>query len=426
MEYTPSYQAVDSQESNLSGKTNLFLNMFWLGFVIYTIIFTISVTGHIPFSLIVLFQIIQFSSLFMFLISAFVVMRYQIENMFLMITFILYCCWQLSVVFRGFIFNVEYIKTSLLDAWFGVLIYFAPLVILLPKEIASLKKIFNVIIILAVFYLLFDIIFIKELLYPYGGNRLAQALVEYFSRNLSIPCGLIVLTYIYHSNKKNLFALSIVILTFLFAAVRARRTLMFMSMTLLVISYIVFYFSNRGKIMKVVFSVILILSLGMYGAYVYTLQKNGAFGLLTSRMHEDTRSGVVKSFYRDMKTTDWLIGKGVNGQYFCPGIDEGNRITTYRIVIETGYLQIILKGGIISLALMLLISIPAMIKGFFRSNNLLSKGAAIWILWFLFNLYSSVGNAFILSYILFWISIGLCYEPGILAKTDDEIKQEFL
>jgi hypothetical protein len=199
-----------------------------------------------------------------------------------------------------------------------------------------------------------------------------------------------------------------------------------MSMTLLVISYIVFYFSNRGKIMKVVFSVILILSLGMYGAYVYTLQKNGAFGLLTSRMHEDTRSGVVKSFYRDMKTTDWLIGKGVNGQYFCPGIDEGNRITTYRIVIETGYLQIILKGGIISLALMLLISIPAMIKGFFRSNNLLSKGAAIWILWFLFNLYSSVGNAFILSYILFWISIGLCYEPGILAKTDDEIKQEFL
>jgi hypothetical protein len=343
-----------------------------------------------------------------------------------MITFILYCCWQVSVVIRGFIFDVEYIKTSLLDAWFGVFIYFVPLILLFPKEIASYKKIFNLIVILGIFYLFFDLIFIKELLYPYGGNRLAQALVEYFSRNLSIPCGLILFTFIYHSNKKNLFALSIVILTFLFAAVRARRSLMFMSITLLVISYVVFYFSNRGKIMKIVFSVILILSLGMYGAYIYTLQKSGVFGLLTSRMHEDTRSGVINSFYSDMNTTDWLIGRGVNGQYFCPGIDEGNRITTYRIVIETGYLQIILKGGIISLVLLLLIAIPAMIKGFFYSKNLFSKAAAIWILWFLFNLYSSVGNAFILSYLLFWISIGICYEPGIIAKTDDEIKKELL
>lgn len=413
-------------ESNLSGRTDLFLNLFWIGFIIYTLIYTTSITGHIPFRLIVFFQILQFSSMFLFLISAFMLMQFKIANTYLMITFILYCCWQLSVVIRGFIFEVEYIKTSLLDAWFGIFIYFVPLMLLFPKKIASYKKIFNVIVILAGFYLFFDLIFIKELLYPYGGNRLAQALVEYFSRNLSIPCGLILLTYLYHTNKKNLFSLSIVILTFLFAAIRARRSLMFMTMTLLVISYLVFYFSNRGKIMKIVFSVILVLSMGMYGAYIYSLQKSGVFGLLTSRMHEDTRTGVVNSFYRDMNTTDWLIGRGVNGQYFCPGIDEGNRITTYRIVIETGYLQIILKGGIISLTLLLLIAIPAMIKGFFQSKNLLSKGAAIWILWFLLMLYSSVGNAFILSYLLFWISIGICYEPAIISKTNDEIKRELL
>jgi hypothetical protein len=195
-------------------------------------------------------------------------------------------------------------------------------------------------------------------------------------------------------------------------------------MTLLVISYLVYYFSNRGKIMKIVFSVILIFSLGLYGVYIYSLQKSGVFSLLTSRLYEDTRTGVVKSFYRDMKTADWVIGKGVNGQYFCPGIDEGNRITTNRIVIETGYLQIILKGGIISLALLGLIAIPAMIKGFFYSKNWLVKGAAIWIFWSLFNLYSSVGNNFILSYVLFWISIGICYESGIRAMTDVEIKGE--
>jgi len=415
-----------NHKSKLSGKTDLFLNLFWFGFVIYTIIYTISITGHIPFRLIVMFQIVQISSMFLFLISAFMLLQIRFANNYLRITYVLYCCWQLSVVIRGFIFDVEYLKTSLLDAWFGIFIYFVPLILLFPKEIAGYKKIFNVIVILAGFYLFFDLIFIKELLYPYGGNRLAQSLVEYFSRNLSIPCGFILLTYLYHTNKKNLFSLSIVILTFLFAAVRARRSLMFMAITLLVTSYLVFYFSNRGKIMKIVFSVIMILSLGIYGAYIYTLQKSGVFGLLTSRMHEDTRSGVINNFYRDMSTTDWLIGRGVNGQYYCPGIDEGNRITTYRIVIETGYLQIILKGGLISLALLFIISIPAMIKGLFRSNNSFSKGAAIWIFWFLMNLYSSVGNAFILSYLLFWISIGICYEPGIITKTDDEIKRELL
>jgi hypothetical protein len=163
--------------------------------------------------------------------------------------------------------------------------------------------------------------------------------------------------------------------------------------------------------------------MGLYGAYVYSLQRSGMFGLLTSRMHEDTRSRVVANFYGNMKTADWLVGKGVEGQYYCPGIDEGNRITIYRNVIETGYLQIILKGGLISLVLFSMISIPAMIKGLFYSKNILTRGAAIWIFWFLFNLYSSVGNTFVLSYLLFWISIGICYDSELRAKTDEEMKE---
>jgi hypothetical protein len=407
----------------LDGKTNIFLDLFWIGFIIYTLIYTVSVTGYIPLSLIIVFQIIQFSAMFLIIISAFVLIRFEFSNTYLLVFFVLYCIWQFTIIVRGFIFEVEYIKTSLLDAWFGIFIYFVPVVSLFPNRISSLNKVFNVIILLGIFYLLFDLFFIEELVSPYGGNRLAQALVEYFSRNLSIPCGLILLTYLYHSNKMNFLSLSIIILTFLLAAIRARRGLMFMSMTIIVISYLVFYFSNRGKIIKIILSIIMVLSLGLYGAYVYSLQKSGAFGLLTSRLHEDTRSGVIANFYSDMKAKDLLIGRGVNGQYFCPGINEGNRITTYRSVIENGYLQIILKGGVISLVLLLAITIPAMIKGFFYSKNILSKGAAIWIFWFLINLYSSVNNTFILSYILVWISISICYESDIGSKTDDEIKK---
>jgi hypothetical protein len=412
----------ETSEIRLDGKTNLFLNLFWIGFIGYILIYTFSVTGKIPFRFIVLFQMLQFGSIFLFVTSALVVMRFVFPNKYLMITFILYSCWQFVVIFRGFVFNFDYIKITLLDSWFGIFIYFAQFLMLFPKAAGSIKKIFNVIVIFAVFFVLFDLISIKDLLYPYGGNRLAQALIEYFSRNLSIPCGFILLTYLYHTDKRNIFALGIVVLTFLLAAIRARRSVMFMSMTLLVLSYLVFYFSNRGKIIKIVFSVILVASLGLYGAYVYTLQRSGMFGLLTSRMHEDTRSRVILNFYGDMRTTDWLFGKGSEGVYFCPGIDEGNRITTFRAVVETGYLQIILKGGLLSLVLMGMMAVPAVIKGLFYSKNILSKGAAIWVLWFILNLYNSVGNTFILSYLLFWFSIGICYDPDFREKSDQELK----
>jgi hypothetical protein len=408
----------------LDGKTNLALNFFWLGFIIYTLIFTISITGLIPYRFVVVFQMVQYLGMFTFIIAAITLIRYDFESSYLKIVFGLYLFWQITVIMRGFVFSVDYIKSSLLDTWFGILIYFTPVLLLFPRKIKAYKKVFNVIVILGIAFVFYDLVFIKELLYTHGNSRLSQALIEYFARNLALPCGFILLTYVYHTDKRNLFSLLVFGTAFLLSAIRARRSLMFMSMTMLFISYLVFYFSNRGKIIKIVFSIMLVLSLGVYGAYVYSMQKSGVFGLLSSRMHEDTRSGVVGYFYKDMKPVDWLIGKGINGMYYCPGIDEGNRITTFRAVIETGYLQIILKGGLVSMVFILLIGVPAIIKGIFYSKNLLSKAAGIWIFWFLFNLFNSVGDAFILTYLLVWISIGICYEPGILKMTDSEIKSE--
>ena len=113
-----------------------------------------------------------------------------------------------------------------------------------------------------------------------------------------------------------------------------------------------------------------------------------------------------------MKTKDWIIGRGSDGEYFCPDIEE-NQLTDYRNTIETGYLQTILKGGLISLILFLLIAIPAIIKGIFFSKNTLSKAAGIWILMNIINSYPTVVNGFDLPYLLVWISIGICYSQQI-------------
>ena len=117
-----------------------------------------------------------------------------------------------------------------------------------------------------------------------------------------------------------------------------------------------------------------------------------------------------------MSFLDWITGKGMDGEYFCPGIDPDTLTSyNYRGVIETDYLQSILKGGTMALGLFLMIAIPAIFKGLFYSDNILSKAAGIWILWFLINMYPSSVHTFTLQHFLVWISIGICYSRFIRA-----------
>ena len=162
-----------------------------------------------------------------------------------------------------------------------------------------------------------------------------------------------------------------------------------------------------------------------FGAvFVYSKNRNDTFELITERIGQDTRSQVEEYFFRDMNTKDWIIGKGINGQYFCPGVNEGaGRISIYRTVIETGYLQVILNGGLIHLVLLLLIGIPAIFKGLFSSKNLLSKAAGIWVFLFLLYMYPGTLTIFSLHYILVWISIGICYSDTIREMSDSSIKK---
>lgn len=160
-----------------------------------------------------------------------------------------------------------------------------------------------------------------------------------------------------------------------------------------------------------------------YASTIYNINNNKLFGFISKRGEEDTRTPVELYFYSDFKKIDWLIGRGINGEYFCPDIDQ-DQITDYRSYIETGYLEFILKGGIIYLAIYLLILIPAVILGLFNSKNIFSKAAALWIVISFISIYPSTVNTFSLNYLLIWISVGICYSEKIRRLADEEI--EFL
>jgi len=154
---------------------------------------------------------------------------------------------------------------------------------------------------------------------------------------------------------------------------------------------------------------------------LYNLQNNKLVGFLIQRSDEDTRTPVELLFYDDMKTNDWITGRGIDGSYFAPDIEE-NQPTNYRTVIETGYLQLILKGGLINLGLLLLITIPAIILGLFFSNNILSKAAAMWVFQFVIDLYPQNSVSFNLSYLMVWVSVGICYSKYVRSLSDSEVR----
>lgn len=402
----------------------IWLNIFWPGLLIYIAGFALSITDQVNHRITVLIEI---TGLIMFLPAVSFLIGSKIKNLYLRVFFFIYCFWSISLLIRGFEFDYYRITFMLFYPNYGFLVYFIPFVLLIPNDALYLKKAFNAITIFSILYLLFVIAFLDVLLAPFMGNMHSQLVVENFSNHLSLSCGFLLFTYIYHSKKQNLFALFILFLTFLLAAIRARRGMMFMSFSMLIVTYVIYQYANKTKIINIVLSLFLVSTISYVATNIYLKNRNDTFGLITQRFSDDSRTLVETYFFKGMTTKDWIIGKGYNGQYYCPMWDETTGIPSiYRDVIETGYLQTILNGGVVSLGLFLLIAIPAIFKGLFYSRNILSKAAAIWIFLFLVYNYPATPTAFSLFYILVWISIGICYSDELRSMPEDTLKEQLL
>lgn len=406
----------------ISLRESRYLDFFWGGFILFTFSYTLGATGHVNF---ILFQVFQIIGLILIIFPLIFFINFKIEDKYLRTLFIIYCCWLLTLILRGVLYfsDYDYLKNFLLDPSYGGMLYCAPLLLVFPRKLAAYKKMFDVLFIFCVAYLIYDIFFLRDLLNSDWQSLQSQAVVE-LSSDISFPCGFLLLTYAYHTNFKKMAALAAIVLTLLFSIIRARRGLILMTSGIIIASYLLYYFTSKRKTLVIYVSILAIILSSIYVLAMYKPNKN-IFGGIMERGVEDTRTGVERYFYADMQLKDWIIGRGINGEYYCPGI-EMDRATSNRSVIETGYLQTILKGGIISLGLFLLMAIPAIINGLFYSKNLLSKAAAIWIFLALMSMYPATVNTFTLRYLLVWISIGMCYSKKIRGLSDAVLKEYFL
>ena len=352
----------------------------------------------------------------------------NISDWYLRITIFLLIAWQLYIVYHGFIFEYLFIKDHLfVDN--RSMSYLVPLAVfvavnnsyfwqILLKYLHKLGVFFLVAFPVLLFFLLSD-----------------QDIAEQYVWILAMGSGFILLTSFYHSKNRAIVALAVMIIALLFITVMARRNIMVTCACFLFFSFIIIPIINKNTpiIKKAVFLVSFTLLITI-GYSIFESNQDGVFRGFTKRATDNTRETVFLFYFLDMSPTDFVIGKGINGSYFCPDVDRSwsggaedppHRDLDDRVYIECGYLQLILNGGVIYLGLYLLILIPAMFKGFFLSRNLFSKSCAILIFMHLIDMAPFGLPTFSLRQFTLWFCVAVCFSKEMRLKDDEEIS-EFL
>ena len=371
---------------------------FWSGFILYALFYTLTIEQELNFAFLQLFQAMGIG---LMLFGALPLLNFNLDSLYLDALFKIYCFWLLIVILRGISADYELNKRLLFDAWYGVFVFLTPLAMLFPRNLQFYRRVFSVVAITGIICLILYLVFIRQLLLPDFRDVGSQGVIETISKTLGIPAGFILITYMYQSKSRKILAWIILACTLYFAIIRARRGLIFMSIAPLFIAYALFLYNAKVKGLMIVLSLVVGLIAISYGITAY--QQSDIFLNLKLRGFEDTRSGVETMFYRDMTGLQWLFGKGMAGQYYCPGIDSGES-SGYRFVIETDFLNIILKGGIVSLLLFLLISIRGHYQGIFLfQKQLIKSRGRLDIGWY--HQYVSLGCFYVHSQLCFSLDL---------------------
>ena len=193
----------------------------------------------------------------------------------------------------------------------------------------------------------------------------------------------------------------------------ARRGAVVVQLLYLVSCWLVYmlYDNNTSRIKVVVVTI-------AYLAIFYMLFLGGGDTLFTnllSRGSEDTRSGVELNFWLDMDEHSIMFGRGWFGEYYEHFADDN------RPWIETGYLSLILRGGVIYLLLYVSLLLLSAIKGIFFSKNIMLKSMGIIILISLIELYPYGWPQFNINYLIIWLGVYLCNQKEYRNLSDLEV-----
>lgn len=359
-------------------------------------------------------------SLIPFIYSSFILLKdFKFENSYFKFIFSLFILYQLIIVLRGISFSYYNIKVYMQTAYV-FWPFLIPLFIFFDKNLVTFGLLFKWIYYSGVFFLLITLALPTLLLH----RATAETYTGFF-----IPCGFLLLNATYISNRKVNLSFFVILISIISLTYLARRSSLGSLLGFVVTAYFLNLISNSKTKLFRYFPLIIIIVVFVLFSQSFENSKEVLFNKMALRLSEDTRSGVFERFFYYMKE-NMIFGKGLNGTYYCPLWDaevdgEFFGAVQFRNLIENGYLQLLLTGGIVHIVLFVLVLLPAAIKGIFMSSNQFSKACGILIFLRLVDMSFYGLPVLSFSYILVWICVGVCYKTSIRRLTDDEVRTEF-
>jgi hypothetical protein len=167
-----------------------------------------------------------------------------------------------------------------------------------------------------------------------------------------------------------------------------------------------------------------LLYIGVKGENVFgeALGDNAQGGYGQENMQADTRTFLYVEVFQDLKMNKaFLFGKGVNAGYLSESFQTLNRT-----IVEVGFLQILLKSGIVGFLLYMTMLVSAIFKAMNNSNNRFMEYLALLLLGYVLMFFIENILAFNLLNVMIWIVVGMCHSQELRELSDEEIRNLFL
>lgn len=346
------------------------IQLFFLGFYILAIGSSLMSVPNIP---IVINRLIQLLGILFISILFSVKAYYRNIGLYARSIFLLFVAYQLAIIFRDNQFSLWSIQRHVFTP--GYLLYVAPILIYKLSDLLFINQIVRLVILLCKTFVFGIILFL-----PYALSRSGTGINLYETLHgilgVGAIWGILMQEYLTKVQKRWIFIAASV--TILLALIQGRRSILLMYV-IAILFHILYKFSFELKSVKK--RILYFLSLASLLIIIYLFMSfygSILFDTLFERMMDDTRSIVELSFLDDVRpgSFDFIWGRGISGTYYCPLVEING--DDYRAHIESGYLELILKGGVVLVILYFLFTLPAIFLGLFRSENNFCKLSSIY------------------------------------------------
>ena len=346
--------------------------------------------------------------------------------------FYFYLFTLLIMVIRGYLIDYPYQWISIqgiinyhLYSNLYILPYFMPLIVFIPLKYINFNVLVKLSIPISIITIFLFVINSNEIIST--SLKLAAGITQVNNQGIGtsiasayIPLSFTVLCAKYIDKKIWLLNCCALITAMMIYLITARRGNSFMTSLLLFFNF--FFYIKSLKSYTKILSITIIIILLCFSIY-YLLNTN-IFSFISERGLEDNRSHVDNALLSQMTNWELFFGKGLNGRYYYPmALDDFFK--GWRYGSETGFYNLVLKGGYLLAILHIIILLFPAILGIFKSNNILCKACGFYIILSLIELYPFGWLVFNLKFLTIWIGFTLCYLPKIRQLNDCAIKRIF-